>query len=67
MLSLSHVSMAYHTKQGQHLNRIGKVYIIQDINKIRGNNKRNQFRCNSFMLFKLWKLIKKAVFQRLHS
>lgn len=57
---LSHVSMAYHTKQGQHLNRTGKKYIIQDINKIRGNNKRKKIRINSFRLFKSWKLIKKG-------
>jgi hypothetical protein len=38
VLDLSNVSTAYHTKQGQYLKRIGKMYIIQEINEIIGNN-----------------------------
>jgi hypothetical protein len=40
VLDLSNVSKAYHTRHGQHLNRIGKEYISQEISKIIGNNKK---------------------------
>jgi hypothetical protein len=36
------ISNAYHTRHGQHLNRLGEEYITQEISKIIGNNKKNQ-------------------------
>jgi hypothetical protein len=41
VLDISNISRACHTRHGQHLNRIGKEYIAQEINKIIGNNRRN--------------------------
>jgi hypothetical protein len=39
VLDLSNVSRAHHTRHGQHLNRVGKEYVTQEISKIIGDNR----------------------------
>jgi hypothetical protein len=41
VLDISNISRDYHTRHGQHFNRIGKKYITQEIGKIIGNNSKN--------------------------
>jgi hypothetical protein len=39
VLYLTNISRAYHTWHGQHLNRVGKEYVTQEISKIIGNKR----------------------------
>jgi hypothetical protein len=41
VLDISNISREYHTRRGQHFNRIGKKFITQEIGKIIGNNGKN--------------------------
>jgi hypothetical protein len=41
VLNISNISREYHTRHGQHFNRIGKKFITQEIGKIIGNNSKN--------------------------
>jgi hypothetical protein len=40
VLDINNISRACHTRHGQHLNKIGKMHISQEISKIIGKNKR---------------------------
>jgi hypothetical protein len=59
VLEISNISRAYHTRQGQHLNKKGKEYISQEINKVIGKREKTP-KCNSFKGFKSGKLTKKT-------
>jgi GTPase SAR1 family protein len=52
VLDISNISRAWHTRHGQHLNKIGKEHISEEISKIIGKTEKNRFTLQRRMPFR---------------